>query len=544
MPFDDEFYAQQPIIQVPAMEATQGTIAPFQGAIDPNAYGNDMKRGKYFQWDQGQAQPIPNPYKTGIPIQNPNLPPQPQMQISQPDQGYIQQQGMPQPQYVNNGYGIQGYQAAPVQMPDWVSTPETQQMMQDYFQQSLQRAIKANQGPSKFSKAARVFGTKIAPALVGAFGGTGGAIAGGAMAQQGVLATRNAQARQLQEQQAAGDALKSAINMISTIGYKPAIAMAKEQNKAAQFNANAFNRQANTQYTQGQQNQRQANTLTWQGYKFDTNQERLERNQAWKQQFAQMKVDVDLDKFNQSLDLKNRIHDDMVELRRISQKIAIRGQDAGLLKSAQSLAARVQENMIDHQFDVNKFNSEMEFKIKKAQEQGNFPQGMDPQKLMLEFNQAAAIDPNEIGMSLQDYDSIVEQVGLMGASGGRQQQQAPQQESLSAQPMAWGQQASPPQQPAMPQQAPFIPQPKGGAKSLQLSKASAPVQRGSLLNSNGKRPMPQQQQQSQPVNIQRFMQSSGDANNARGRLVQSAMQRGMNYQQALQAAEAILSGQR
>lgn len=538
MPFDDELYAQQ--IQVPAMEATQGTIGPFQGAIDPNAYGNDMKRGNYFQWDQGQAHPIPNPYKTGIPIQTPDISPQQQVI---PDQGYIQQQGMPQPQYVNNGYGIQQYQAVPMALPEWVNTPERQKALQDYFDGTLARATAANQGPSKFSKAAQIFGTKIAPALVGAFGGAGGAIAGGALAQQGVLATRNAQARRMQEQQAAGSALKDAISMISTLGIKPAIAMAKEQNKAAQFNANAFNRQANTQYTQGQQNQRQQNTLTWQGYKFDTNQQRLERNQAWKQQFAQMKVDVDLDKFNQTLDLKNRIHDDMVELRRISQKIAVRGQDAGLIKSAQSIAARMQENMIDHQFDVNKFNSEMEFKVRKAQEQGNFPQGMDPQKLMLEFNQAAAIDPNEVGMSLQDYDSIVEQVGLMGAGRGQQQAQ-PQVQELSATPMAWGQQAPPPQQPAMPQQAPFIPQPKGGPKSLQLSKASAPVQRGSLLNSNGKRPMPQQQQQSQPVNIQRFMQSSGDANNARGRLVQSAMQRGMNYQQALQAAEAILSGQR
>jgi hypothetical protein len=171
------------------------------------------------------------------------------------------------------------------------------------------------------------------------------------------------------------------------------------------------------------QNQR----LTFQGWKYADQAQRAAVKDQWNQQFKQMGMAVDLDKFAQTMDQKERIHQDLQDYRKLSAKIAVRGQDQNLETERMKLAAKIQDQIVDHQFDTEKQNADMLYHIQKAKADGKWPEGMDENKLLLEFQQGAQINPQELGMNRESFQQMLQGMRpqsqpLQPNVGGRLQQ--------------------------------------------------------------------------------------------------------------------------
>jgi hypothetical protein len=226
---DNQLNQQQQIQQQqqyggPEQYATQGTIqpdgpGPFQGTYDPGQSSRVQRKAQFMQIapDGSQIQ-VPNPYVTGQPVQQVQMPQPPGYgygQIQDPSQ-------LQQPQQPQNPYQVQQVQA-----PQWQNpyTPEEQRLSQIFSTQAMQKAIDAQKGPSAFRKALRPFAQAIGPGIAAAFGDRVGA---SQLAQQGQYMVRNAQQLDLAKANQAADFLKTAVNIRSVIGYKPMIEMAKQ----------------------------------------------------------------------------------------------------------------------------------------------------------------------------------------------------------------------------------------------------------------------------------------------------------------------------
>lgn len=428
----DNQLQQQQIIQQqqsqagPEMYATQGTIqqptgpGPFQGTYDPNQSSRDMKRAQFMQiGPDGQPQQIANPYVTGQPVQPPPA------YIQDPSQmqwGYGQiQDPSQQLGYLSSPYAVQQVQA-----PQWQNpySPQEQALSQILSEQSLQKAIDAQRGPSGFKKAIRPFAQAIGPGIAAAFGDRAGAAQ---LAQQGQYMVRNAQQMDLAKANQAADFLKTAVNIRAVMGYKPMQQMAEQIRKANEFNARAQN-QANAKgYQAANQQKMQNQRLNFQAWKYGDQAQRQQLNTEWDQRFKQMGMAVKMDQFDRNMMMKDQIQNDIQEWRKVQAKLQVRGQDQALQAKQADLTNKIQEQIIDHQFDTEKFNADMAFQIKKAVASGKWdPNDGDPNQFMLEFQQGSSINPEELGMNRESFQQLIQ--GMRG--GG---QQAPMQSNVGGQ---------------------------------------------------------------------------------------------------------------
>lgn len=417
-----------------------------------------------------------------------------------------------QPVPVNNTYG----QISPPQYPpavqnappDWTQTPQFQQDSQTLLNTAMQNAVsKATTSKnSGIKKGARIFGGAILPGLMAAFGGANGAAMAGGMSSTMMNGLRTAQMRDLQEQQNATDFLRAATSLVNTVGIKPIQQYAAEQNKMARFYGGQQGMNYRQQVGEQGKGQRQQNSLDFQGWKFKTNQERLNDKEAWNQQFKMFKQSVDMDQFERLYDQKERHMDDVKKLTKINQLIQLRGQDSGLEQKRLDLVYKIQKDVEDQEFDADKFNKEMAFKIGKAVESGDFPEGADPAKYLVQFQKGTMPDPTEIGMSAEQYNGLINEV--MATPPRQAKAATPPQQGLQAVAGAMGQPM--PKQPGQP------------AQQMQAAPAATAPQVA-------------------PQQVQQYIKSSGgDKSAAKMRLIQGAMKRKMSYQDASALADQIL----
>lgn len=466
-----------------SMGATRGSFDPIGG----NKFYRQIQRAPMYQIDpSGQRQEIGNPYATGTP-----LPPQIQ-----------QQQQMMQPQQqMQQGYP-QGYQPVTVQpteysYPQFLDDPAFQAKQQEVLNLAMDKAIQSQKGPGKLKKGVRVFTAGILPGLVGAFGG---GAAGGALAQNGLQLVRQAQMRDLQRESNAVDFLRAATGMVNTLGIKPISQAAKQMDMMAKFNAGA----QNTAMSKNQQEQGRfaRSNIAEMGRqrRFDTKETRLQQAQNFEQTH---KINVLTNRMNEFDRIQDRLantEQNLEAYRRRSLLLKMRGQDIGRDTELQKMAFRVQENMLDHQFDVNKFNADVELQVGKMIGEGKLPEGTVPDNFMLELEQANSINPTSLGMSPQEYNGLMNEITNFGRQ--QQGQQATPQQPMQPYPQqlqaVTGQLGQPmPQQPevAGPQQVPGLVQ-QGAPQQMQMQQApppmqqQQPMQRGALLNRPGGSPTP------------------------------------------------------
>lgn len=463
----DEFY----------YDPNQPTIAPVQTNTPPPfsmVSGNDPNMGsaRFYNIDQnGQPQEYLPP--TGQPTQ----PYQPQIPQVQGGAQYATQGTIQPYQQQQQGYGspypVQVYQPTPMENPAWMNDPAYQKLNQQMTINSMQNFN--NQLSTKGSKwdGVKVFAQKIAPIVGAAIGG--GAV-GGSMAQMSRQAILQNRAMKQQAQQNAISALNATQHWNQAFSMKPLQAQITAQNKAAQFNAQQQNMAAGKGYTADQsmqrlgiaeagKNTRATNAEAARMARFNTGEDRRERAMAFNQKYK-------IDTMNNKRELDDRIQTRLEgaekrigEFQRLSLLARMRGQDISQDQHAQNLAYKIQEDMLDHELDINKANIKAEMDFHKLQSEGKLPEGTKLEDFMLDYQAANSINPRELGMNSQQFDSLLNEIQNFGKGRPQQQrqgygdafttqgtmQQVAQPQGMQAVPGQLGQPM--PQQPQM-QQAP------------------------------------------------------------------------------------------
>jgi hypothetical protein len=424
-PLRQTYTYDQPMIET--IPQQQQTITPFS-----TANANDPTYGKaqfmQIQPDGSQAEYLPN--GGGVPYM-----PQP----------YGGQQGQPQiyggPQYASQGtiqpyqqptpYQAQGYQPVQMQTPAYMNDPAYQQLEKQMAMQSMQNFLKSQQPKNSKWDGVRVFAQKIAPVVGAALGG--GAV-GGAMVSAQQTALNNSRSRKIAEQQQAIDALRATNSWVTNFGMKPLQQLAKDQNAAAKFNAGAQNTAAGKAFTADQSmqrvntqqagmNQRQANSLNFQGWKYKDNQARLIEKDQWNRKFKEFGMDVNMEHFDRLYDQRERMTNSLRQLQRLDRVIRVQGMNNDLQMKRATLLNDMQKTGAKLELDAEQFNGKMQFDLAKAQSEGKLPEGFDPQSVLLEFQRGTQVNPQEIGMSPEAYQGIMDQLFTAGDLGQPMQPQ-------------------------------------------------------------------------------------------------------------------------
>jgi len=572
------------------------TIGPFSTvtANDPalkgaRFYGIDDNGRKHEYMPPTIAPSVPQDYTTGgVPVESTAPPANAHNTLSR-QMPYGQQIPYQQPQQhatpgtiqpMQSPYAVQQYQPMN-QYPQFLNDPSFQHAQQQLANQAATNFLLQNQKPSKMD-GARIFASKIAPVIGAVLGG--GAV-GGAMARQSRNAIiANRQLKQ-QQQQNAISSLNAVTNFVGTLGIRPLYQAAKAQNQAAQWNAGQVNKAANTGYVQGNQNQRQANSLGFQSWKYMDSAQRADSKFQIGQQFKNLGLAVDMDQFERTFDQKERFRKSFVDLMRFDRVMASQMHSDDVLLKRARLLQTLHQDAIKMELDVEQFNGKMQFELAKAQEAGGLPEGFDPSSVMLEFQNANTIKPEDIGLDGAKYQNFMDHlltldktafddlpVGDLGqpmqqdpglkakaqSLGGNLQQQVAPQQFI---PQTGAQMMTPP---PLPQEIPYsIPTEQPNAQrlsALELTRQSQPIQRGSLLNAksgqrippppaaipfphttpNGMILAPRATPPAQlTADLQAFMKSSGDIATAKRRILEQARRKGWSDAKAAQAVSRL-----
>lgn len=517
--------------QIPQMD-----VQPMQEPPPPfsMASGSDpsFRNTRFYTMDQGQPREYLPP--TG-PVTQPY---QPQVQSSpyilDPNQQYATQgsiqpmQPSPQMQQMQgqSPYAVQQYQPVQYNYPQWLDDPKSKQLQQDIYYGGGQGFVQAFPRNGK-KDGASVWADSIAPVVGQVLGGR----QLGSFLQNQAIANRQAK---FQQQQQAISALNASTNFLGTFAIRPMQKQADAENRSREKNANAGNKAANTGFTQGQMNQRQANNLNFQSWKYMDNKNRLIEKDQWNRQFKQLGLQVDMDQFERNFDQKERLRKSIVDIARLDRRMRTQEHSDEMAFKRANLVQQANKYATDLELNVEKFNGQMGFDLAKAQADGKLPEGFDPGSVMLQFQAAQNLNPQEIGMSNAEYQDLMDEImtsGDMGApkqSGVQvpwQQQQAQGQGQSQAQPMQ-----------VAPQQMPQAPAQKKGVS----------FKRGDLLNAAPKpgqssmQQAPGMQQAPNPQAAQQlFRQTKRDPNELKQSVIKSLMNRGIPYAQAAQMAGGL-----